>query len=109
MRTLKFIVNDQRIEQDPNCDFSGLVPGTEEYLIAEFRFSKEWNGYTKVATFRSMLGKEHPPQLLKDGRTCVIPAEALKKRKFEIGVVGRRNKQKLLTHTVTVCQNGGNE
>lgn len=109
MRTLKFIVTDQIIKQDPNCDFSGLVPGTEGYLQAEFVFSKEWNGCTKVATFWSAMGKEYPPQILKDGKTCVIPAEALAKRKFNIGVVGKRKDYKILTHTVAVCQNGGNE
>lgn len=30
MRTLKFIVEGQAIKQDPNCDFSGLIPGTVE-------------------------------------------------------------------------------
>ena len=40
MRTLKFIVEGQIIKQDPNCDFSNLVPGTEGYLRAEFSFSR---------------------------------------------------------------------
>ena len=39
MRTLKFIVDGQILRQDPTCDFSNIVPGTEGYLIAEFAFS----------------------------------------------------------------------
>jgi hypothetical protein len=107
MRTLRFIVDDQIIKPDPSCDFSGLVPGTEQYLQAEFSFSNEWTGCVKVATFWSMLGKEYPAQILKDGRTCVIPAEALKKQSFKIQVVGKSTDLKILTNKVTVSQTGG--
>lgn len=110
MRTLRFIVNDQIIEQDPKCDFSGLIPGTEGYLQAEFVFSPEWNGCVKVAAFYSSFGKEYPPQVLKDGKTCTIPAEALKKQVFKIQVLGERkgvNYKKLITNKVAVSQNGG--
>lgn len=108
MRTLKFIVEDQIIKQDPNCDFSGLIPGTEGYLQAEFSFSKEWRGCAKVASFYSNLGKEYEPQLLVDGRTCMIPAEALKGRIFKIKVTGRtRTNYKIVTNKVSVNQNGG--
>lgn len=108
MRTLKFIVNDQIITKDPSCDFSGLVPGTEEYLQAHFSFSPEWKGCVKVATFYSLMGHEYPPQVLTDGATCMIPAEALKKRIFKIQVVGKRDELKILTNKVIVDQNGGN-
>lgn len=107
MRTLKFIVNGQIIEQDPNCDFANLVPGTDGYLQAEFSFSPEWDGCAKVAFFKSVLGTEYEPQVLKDGRTCVIPPEALTKRQFKVGVVGKNDKLKLKTNTVTISQNGG--
>ena len=107
MRTLRFIVNDQIIEQDPSCDFSGLVPGTEGYLQAHFSFSPEWIGCTKVAAFYSSFGKEYPPQILKDGRTCMIPAEALEKQSFKIQVIGKRKDVKLLTNKVVVNQDGG--
>ena len=107
MRTLKFIVNGQIIEQDPNCDFANLVPGTDGYLQAEFAFSPEWDGCAKVAFFKSMLGVEYEPQALSNGRTCIIPADALKKKQFKVGVIGKNNKLKLKTNTVTVSQNGG--
>lgn len=108
MRTLKFIVNDQIISQDPNCDFNDLVPGTEGYLKAEFSFSSEWNGTVRVAGFYSQMGTEYPPQVLEDGKTCIIPAEALKRRVFKVKVIGKRNGLKLETNRLVVYQNGGN-
>lgn len=107
MRTLKFIVNKQIIMQDPKCNFDGLIPGTEGYLKAEFIFSSDWRESTKVAAFFSPLGKEYQPQKLEDGRTCVIPAEALKYRKFKIQAIGRKGDTKLITNKLTVSQNGG--
>lgn len=107
MRTLKFIVDGQVIRQDPNCDFNDLVPGTEGYLQAEFVFSSEWNGYARVAGFFSILGKEYTPHILKDGKTCVIPQEALERRAFKIRVIGKKGNSKITTNKVTVYQKGG--
>lgn len=107
MRTLKFIVEGQIIKQDPKCDFTNLVPGTEGYLRAEFSFSPEWNTCTKVASFWSAIGKEYEPQLLSDGKSCIIPAEALEKYAFKVGVVGRNSNLRLKTNTVAVKQDGG--
>lgn len=104
MRTLRFIVDGQIIRQDPRCDFTGLVPGSEGYLQAEFNFSKEWLNSPKVAAFYSRLGKEYTPQALKDGRTCLIPKEALEKRIFKVQVMGRNG---LVTNKLEVDQKGG--
>lgn len=109
MRTLKFIVEGQVIKQDPSCDFSGLVPGTEEYIQAEFKFSSEWGTYVKAAAFYSVMGREYEPKPLKDGRTCMVPAEALKKRVFKVGIVGKFGDSKLKTNKVKIEQNGGKE
>lgn len=108
MRVLKFVVHDQIIEKDPDCDFDNLVPGTEGYLRAEFSFSPEWDDCVKVAAFYSMMGTEYKPQLLKKGAYCVIPAEALKRQVFKVQVVGRgvRNKR-LTTNRLAVSQDGG--
>ena len=107
MRTLRFIVEGLIIKKDPACDFNNLVPGTEGYLQAEFVFSSEWEGLTKVAAFSSATNKEYPPQLLKDGRTCTIPTEALTKYSFKVGVIGKKNNVRLATNTVSVKQTGG--
>lgn len=107
MRTLNFIVDKQIIRQDPSCDFSGLIPGSEGYIQAKFAFSPEWKDCAKVAAFYSMLGTEHDPQILEDGKTCMIPAEALKRRKFKIQIIGRGPTIKLTTNKIIINQNGG--
>lgn len=107
VRTLKFIVDGQTIKPDPSCDFDGLVPGTEGYLQAEFSFSPEWDGFIKVATFHSMMGKEYPPQVLIGGKSCMISDEALKRRTFKVRVIGKKGDLKLTTNKLAVIQNGG--
>lgn len=106
MRTLKFKVEGQIITKDPECDFSNLVPGTTGYLRAEFTFSEEWDNTVKVAAFWRN-GNECPPQILKDGRSCIIPDEALTSRQFKISVLGKNNNKKLTTNKIEVVQNGG--
>lgn len=104
MRTLKFIIEGQTIRQDPRCDFTGLVPGIGERINAEFSFSKEWQNSPKVVGFYSRLGKEYTPQVLKDGRTCLIPTKALEKRIFKVQVLGRNG---LKTNKLEIDQKGG--
>lgn len=107
MRTLKFIVNAQSIIQNPECDFTGLVPGTKGYLEAEFSFSDEWSGTAKVVEFSSNLGREYAPQVLMNNKVCVIPYEALKNRIFKIRVIGKKGDFEISTNKLAVCQNGG--
>ncbi len=107
MRTLKFIVKDQILERDPSCNFEGLVPGSQKYLKASFSFSPEWDGYTKVAAFYSALGKEYPPQILKDGYSCTIPAEVLKRRIVKVQIIGKKDATVVKTNKIAVEQNGG--
>ena len=109
MRTLKFIVDGQVMKQDPSCDFEGLVPGSEGYLQAEFNLSSEWRDAAVVASFWSVLGKEYQPQKLTSSKTCVIPAEALKRRTFKVQLIGLTKKGiKMKTNKVEVHQKGGN-
>lgn len=105
MRVLKFIVDGQIIKKDPNCDFENLVMGSEGYLKAEFSFSHDWDNTSKVVGFWSR-GKECTPQALKDGKTCIIPDEALLGRAFKIWVIGRNSKMNLITNKVVVNQRG---
>ena len=78
-------------------------------MIAEFSFSKEWENMAKVVGFYSPLGREYPPRVLADGKTCVIPFEALEKRTFKVQVIGQSKdfNQKLKTNKVTIYQTGG--
>lgn len=108
MRTLRFIVKGQVITQDPSCNFDGLVPGSDGFLEASFEFSPDWAGMTKVVAFWSPMGKEYPPQKLRKGRVCTIPAEALERRSFKVQVIGMdANAKKLTTNKIEVTQNGG--
>ena len=106
MRTLKFIVDKQIIKQDPSCNFDGIVPGTIGYLKAEFSFSSEWDDMVKVVAFYRN-GYECPPKKLEDGKSCIIPSEALTNRKFTISVLGKNKDQQLTTNKIEVVQNGG--
>lgn len=107
MRVLKFLVDGQDIIPDPSCDFSGLIPGSQGYLQAEFTFSKDWESCVKVAAFFSNLGTEYEPQVLKGGKRCIIPSEALKKSIFKVQVIGQRGDYKICTNKCRVHQNGG--
>lgn len=108
MRTLSFIADGQILKQDPDCDFSGLVPGSENYLRAKFSFSSEWKNNVKVVAFWSRMGQEFPPQKLKNDGSCDIPFEALGSKYFKIQVIGkRRDGFKIQTNKLEICQNGG--
>jgi hypothetical protein len=108
LRTLKFIVDGQTISKDPRCDFSGIFPGTENYIRAEFSFSPEWNNRVKVASFYSVMGREYPPRVLTNN-ACMVPAEALARRQYKLQIIGKGpDGSKISTEKITIEQNGGN-
>ena len=106
MRKLKFIVDNQIIKQDPDSNFNDLVPGTEGYLRVEFSFSPEWNGFSKSVAFSSPMGKKYSTEILRDGKSCAVPIEALKRRSFKIQVIGEKSRLKITTNKMAVSQNG---
>lgn len=111
MRTLRFIVDNETIKQDPSCDFSGLFPGKNPNVQAEFVFSPEWEDTVKVAAFWSILDSEYEPQVLQDD-CCDIPVEALARASFKIQVLGKKSKSGsnaaiLSTNKFTIRQTGG--
>lgn len=106
MRTLRFIVDDEIIKQDPSCDFTGLFPEKKSDIRAEFVFSPEWKNKVKVAAFWSTLDKEYEPQVIEED-TCNIPVEALDKASFKIQVFGKRHQDFLNTNKLTILQTGG--
>lgn len=101
MRTLKFIITGQKITKDPDCDFSGIVAGTQGYLQAEFLFSEEWAGCRMAAVFSS-LGKEYPRPVI-EGK-CEIPKEALTWDNFGVRVVGQRENYRITTNETKIKQ-----
>lgn len=90
MRTLRFRVNKQIISQDPNCNFDGLVPGTEGYLSLHFTFSPEWKDCIKYVGFYSMAGRQFLPQPVGKDNTCLVPKEAARLSNFKIQITGAR-------------------
>lgn len=105
MRTVRFIVDGKTIKQDPTCDFTGLFPGKNPNIRAEFAFSSEWNNKVKVAAFWSMLNSEYEPQEIADN-SCIISKEALEKAAFKIQVLGKRGKDRIDTNKLTIRQGG---
>lgn len=105
MRVLEFKAEKQLLQKDPACDFSNIAPGTSGYLIAKFSFSpNEWRGCVKAASFWYN-GVEHAVLLKNDA--CVIPAEALVGRKFEVSVSGARAGGYRITSTRTTVKQEG--
>lgn len=107
MRTLRFIVHNNTIVEDPSCDFTGLFPTPNQEIQAEFIFSNEWTDRVKVAAFYSVLGTEYPPQIIDENR-CMIPPEALISPVFRIQILGNRYGLTTSTNTLTIYQRGGN-
>jgi hypothetical protein len=107
MKTLKFKVDGQHITLDPECDAQNLVPGSKGYVLAEFEFSKEWDNCTKVAAFYSNLGREFDPQVLKEGKLCIIPLGALRLSVFKVKVFGKKEVYTICTNKAIVYQKGG--
>ena len=101
MRTLKFIITAQSIQKDPDCDFTGIVAGTQGYLRAEFSVSEEWAGCRMAAVFSS-LGKEYPRPVIEG--ECEIPKEALTWDNFGVRVVGQRENYRITTNEIKIKQ-----
>lgn len=105
MRVLEFKADKQLLQKDPACDFSNIAPGSSGYLIAKFTFSSnEWRDCAKAASFWYN-GKEYAVLLKNDA--CVIPAEALVGRKFEVSVSGSRWSGHRITSTRTTVRQEG--
>ena len=107
MRVLRFIVDNTTIREDPSCDFSGLFPGRNDEVMAEFEFSKEWKSAVKVVAFWSLLGAEYPPRELNEDDTCMIPIEALRTYAFKMQIIGKVNGKRKETKKFMIRQSGG--
>lgn len=102
-RILKFMVSKQIVGKYPDCDFSGIVKGSEGYLTAMFVFSREWYGCKIAASFWS--GEKEYAVPVKNGR-CAIPAEALKRNQFYVSLTGVMEGYKITTNKLKVSQEG---
>lgn len=103
MRILKFNINGQRIDTDPECDFSGLVSGTKGYLKAMFTFSNEWHNCAIKAVFCSE-EDEYPVPITIVKSLCTIPEEVLVGTSFTVYLVGEKNDYRICTNRIRVRQ-----
>ena len=102
MRTLSFLVKEQKISKDPKCDFSNIFPDTKGYLQAKFSFGRGWQN-CKIAASFWCLGKEYPVIIEKDG-ICVIPEKALTWSNFKVSLTGIKDGYRITTNKVIVEQ-----
>ena len=104
MRVLEFEVDKQLLQKARGCDFANIAPSTVGYLEAHFKFSNEWDGCVKAASFWHN-GQEHAIMLENDA--CTIPAGALVGRKFEVSVTGAGVDNYYITTTRTTVKQEG--
>lgn len=105
MRTLKFIVRDQKITKDPDCDFSGLVAGSSGFLNCEFTFEGDmWKDLLKVVEFKTRYQKSDFFQI-KD-EPVNIPSNVTKGSYFRVCVhgVNMNTKTEVATDSVLIEQ-----
>jgi hypothetical protein len=102
LRILKFEISGQQLVKDPTCDFSHIVSGSKNYLLAHFSFSEEWNDCIKVASF--WRGNQEHATLLNEDGNCIIPAEALVGTTFAVTVIGKNRNLEIPTNRVVVRQ-----
>ena len=105
MRVLSFDVNGQQISKKTDCNFSGLVTGTRNYLQAHFSFSPDWDGCVIVVSFWKGSNEYAVP--IKDNM-CVIPSEVLTRKSYGISVIGQRGDYRITTNRIYIRQEGRN-
>ena len=101
MRLLKFNVDAQHIQKDPDCNFEHIVAGTQDYLRAQFTFSPEWQDCILVASF--WRGQKEHAAFIQNGE-CVIPPDALIGPTFRVSVTGQRGDYRITTNKILVRQ-----
>lgn len=104
MRTLKFIVDEQSLRKDPNCDFSGVVKGSKGYLQCSFSFSKEWTGCKVAASFWKY-DKEIDAVAVVHG-VCRIPDGVTDSRRFGVSLTGVKDGYRITTSKIWIEQEG---
>lgn len=103
MRRLRFLIDKQIIMKDKKCDFRNIVMGTSGYLLAEFSFSKEWNGLFKVAEFRKR-GEDtyYPVKIIQN--KCEVPKEVTDAPVWTVKIVGKHKNTILITNACIIAQ-----
>lgn len=92
------------IRPDPNCDFSGIVRGTSDYLAVQFSFSEEWATMVKVAEFYLDKRKTEPVAVPILSNCCKVPTEVTGGSHWYVRIIGKRKEQILTTNSAAVRQ-----
>ena len=101
MRTLRFLVNQQKMIKDPDCNFSEIVSGTRGYLRADFLFSDEWKGCAVAAVFSCVDGAEAVPVV---NGACEVPGLVSDKKLWWVSAVGAKGDYRITSNKVEVRQ-----
>lgn len=105
MRILEFDVNGQSLIKSKNCNFSGIVPGSDGYLKSHFTFSNDWAGTVKVAEFRTHASSE-PVSVPIINNECMVPADVTGGDRWYVKVIGKRGDVLIPTGNCRVRQEG---
>lgn len=103
MRTLKYIVEEQRLSKDPSCDFSNLVSGSSGYVNLEISaIGDSWSGCSKVVCFEAGGEKEFIGVV---NGLCDIPSQFGKRKSYKISVYGvRKDGYEIHTNSIWIKQ-----
>lgn len=103
MHRLLFNVNENKLSIDPQSDSTGISKlwKNNTDVLAEFKFSSEWDDTVKVAKF-TRGDTEFTPKVLDHGSVCAIPFEAMNSKFFRLCIIGKSNSKELKTNTIIV-------
>ena len=102
MRILNFNANEQRLQKDPESDFTGIIQGSKGYLHCGFNLSKEWSGCKIAASFWHYDKEIDAVPVI--GGNCTIPDGVTDYREFEVSLVGVRKGYRITTNRVKIEQ-----
>jgi hypothetical protein len=106
MRELVFDVDQQRLKRNPDCNFEGIVAGSEGYLKLKFNFlGDDWDNCVKIASFIApAIDGDIGVKLDTETNTCLVPPEASMCDEFAVSLVGAKLDYKIPTNYIRIKQ-----
>lgn len=102
MRTLKFIVKNQKLQKDKDCDFSKIIKGSKGYLRLFFSLPEEWKKLNIAVSFYRR-GREIDAKILENGY-CDVPDSVSNFNHFSISLTGAKKGYRITTEKITIDQ-----
>lgn len=102
MRILRFCVDGQKLQRDPESDFTGIIRGSKGFLQCGFNLSREWAGCKIAASFYRFDQEIDAAPVI--GENCMIPDSVTDYREFEVSLVGVRKGYRITTNRVKIEQ-----